>query len=480
MNNETAQYYKDLMVEKSANRDKLKKAISVAEKFIKKHKLIIVGGQSIDYALRIKNHTGIYKDSSIPDLDVVSCKHHYYAYNLALNLSQSNITGISVINALHPSTMKVRVDFQDVMDITYVPEKIEECMPTLWYKGYHIIHPHYQYIDQHRSLSYPYENSPYENILNRLEKDITRYELLYKYYPMRILYTIGTTVNLKDYMIPKAVFLDQCINGFMALSYWVMEAKKMGFKTDTDIGKCDFKKLLKNGDMGDNIHVQIPNDINGITIYSDNMEDLYKKITGIDTDNAISPYISDSKTTIFFERFLDKLPRKIIIDNIYELFDNNQMITAHKASDRIYISNIQHIMTYILVNYIILTKMSNTKKSYAYYAGYMLCRSILEWASGEYKNNENNEDKLEQIMRFLPTTEYYGIKNINDSYVVANYKFEQKNDPSNMDQKDSYSQPKHMYDKDLFNKKSIPKYFDFDIKDSEIYNVSGNTVQKFY
>jgi hypothetical protein len=479
MDDKTEKYYKDLTVKKSPNFDKLMKSLDIAQRFIKHNKLILVGGQSIDYALRVKNHPGIYTDDAIPDLDIVTHRHYQNAYNLAIQLHKAGITGISVINAFHPSTMKVRVDFQDVMDITYIPKHVEECIPTLWYRGYHIIHPHYQYIDQHRSLSYPYENAPYETILNRPAKDIKRYELLYEYYPMRILYTSGTSVNLQTTSVPKRVFFDQCISGFVALSYWIKEAKNLGFQTDINFGKCDFKSIINTKDQDSNISIQIPNDVNGITLYSDDMESLYTKLMGTGLQ---SPYVTETKNKIFFARFLDKLPRKVIIDNQYELIDNNQRIAAHSISDRVHVANIQAIMMYILINYIILTRMSNSKKSYAYYAGYVVCRDILKWASNEYKlsETEGDESRLKQIMKFLPTSEYYGSRNQNDAYTVSDYKFRQKSDTSKTDESNPYTQPKHVYDKDLVNKDRMPKYFDFDVGKSDVFDIGGNIVSSFY
>ena len=135
---------------------------------------------SIDFALKLKQHDGIYKDDILPDYDFYSHQHFKDAYDLAQWLNRLGFKNISVINAMHPSTMKVRINFITIADITYIPKVILDNIPFLKYKGFHIVHPHYQMIDQHRSLSYPYENAPRETIMNRMKKDMKRYDLLYE------------------------------------------------------------------------------------------------------------------------------------------------------------------------------------------------------------------------------------------------------------------------------------------------------------
>ena len=40
-------------------------------------------------------------------------------------------------------------------------------------------------IDQHRALSLPYENPPWEVVMHRWKKDAKRYDLLYSIYPLK-------------------------------------------------------------------------------------------------------------------------------------------------------------------------------------------------------------------------------------------------------------------------------------------------------
>jgi hypothetical protein len=123
---------------------------------------------------------------------------------------------------MHPTTMRVRVDFIEVADITYMPASILESIPTLQYRGIRFVHPHFQFIDQHRALSTLYENPPRETINNRFTKDIKRYDMLYEHYPLRLINVKNEQVTLgRRCRAPLATFRDTAIGGFAALAYWL-------------------------------------------------------------------------------------------------------------------------------------------------------------------------------------------------------------------------------------------------------------------
>ena len=159
-------------------------ALGLVKKYIVKHKLLIVGGMAIDFALRLKG-TKLYEDDVLPDYDFYSPNYNTDAYHIAEKLKKAGLENISVINANHVSTMRVRVNYTVVADVTYMPKSIYDHLPFIVYRDIRIIHPHYQMIDQHRALSYPYENPPWEVITHRWKKDATRYDMLYEYYPLK-------------------------------------------------------------------------------------------------------------------------------------------------------------------------------------------------------------------------------------------------------------------------------------------------------
>ena len=486
MDDALIKYYEDLAVRKSDDFDSIVRALELAEKFILHNKKILVGGQAIDYALKSKGEKGIYDETALKDLDIITDTHFQDAYAFATILVRHGFTGISVINAMHPSTMKVRVNFKEIIDITYIPTNILKNIPTIWHKGFQIVHPHFQYIDQHRSLTYPYENAPRETILQRPRKDMTRYDLLYAHYPLRLLFIKNTTLELTERKIPLDILSNQCISGFFALNYWIHEAKKLGFQTNINLGESNLDSFSKESQ---DVTFHIPVDSYGLTIFSDDIHG-FNKILETYKDNKEYNLDGDKK---FYARFLDKFPRKFVSTSlntsintsIIEVFDNSHQIAAHKLvisnNNTVHIANLQSIMMYLLTNYILLMKIENVRRSYSFYMGYLVCRDIIEWASAEYylNNTTKTSDRKSNIARFLPTAEIYGKENLSDAYIVSKFNFDKKNKTIDSDQKNMYDQPKHVYDRDLIYKKVPKKYYDFDVSTSEIFNFDGTAIPDF-
>lgn len=493
-------FYNDLTIKKSNDYDFIWKALNITKWFILKNKRIIVGGTSIDYALKSKKVQGIYFDDALPDYDIISDTHWQDAYQLAVLLKRAGITGISVINALHPSTMKVRVNFKEIMDVTYIPTNIINSIPTIWFRGLQCIHPHYQFIDQHRALSYPYENAPRETIKSRPEKDMVRYDILYTQFNIRMLYIKNTNPSIISSTIPLDLLDNQCITGFVALNYWVQEAELYGFKTTfgvgalqnvvTKLGTTNLKEMIKQDAFDSptgkkkklNVEYTIPSDTYGISIYSNNINEYYplvKEYLGIDG--------------IWYEKFLDKLPRKIVFGDKLRVYNNDNKITAHNistelgSSKKIYVANLQHIMMYLLVHYIIIMKMDNTPRHYSFYAGYLICRDLIEFAANcTLKESEKESEKVhqqnsERMQKFakllLPTAEIYGNRVESESIIVQQYNFDLRNKTKNIPLGD-YTQPKNVYDRDLKYGKIPKSYTHFNVKDSKIFDMDGLPIKK--
>jgi hypothetical protein len=173
--------YETLLFENDFQKDIIENCLSIVKKFILDRQRILVGGMAIDFALRLKGNK-LYNDNKLPDYDFWSPEFHKDAYDLSDILSKK-YDKVSAINAQHISTMRVRVNFVVVADITYCPLNLYNATKTLSYNGIRFIHPHYQMIDQHRALSLPYENPPRETIIGkRWKNDIERFDMLYKYY----------------------------------------------------------------------------------------------------------------------------------------------------------------------------------------------------------------------------------------------------------------------------------------------------------
>ena len=175
-------YFERLRFEKSPNNEIILSAMEVVKKFIIKNKLILYGGMAMDLALRLKNQS-IYPDDEIPDYDFMSPTHHIHAYKLADILVSKGFTDVHVINAIHITTMKIRVMGEWVADISYIPDCIYKNIETLNYKGLNVTHPYHSVMDQASALSRPFDESPREVIFARWEKDNTRMKLILDTYP---------------------------------------------------------------------------------------------------------------------------------------------------------------------------------------------------------------------------------------------------------------------------------------------------------
>jgi hypothetical protein len=268
------------------------KALNIVEKFIIDRNLVLVGGMAIDMALR-KKGKHIYEDDAVPDYDFLSPEFHKDAYDLSKILVSQGFPEISVINARHPSTMRVRVNFISVADITYYPKNIYDMVPTLQYGKMRIIHPSFQYIDQHRSLSFPFEDPPLETIMQRWKKDTKRYDLLYNEYPLNINTTghIQNEFELRSepFKFKTRILLDQCIGGFPAIIFWIQKAlnspngdefkSKPGYKQFLNVYNVKLQVLTE-----DEINIQMP--INTFfTVLSDNLWALLPKLPVVKKEN---------------------------------------------------------------------------------------------------------------------------------------------------------------------------------------------------
>lgn len=154
--------------------------------YLVKSKRILYGGTAIDFALRLKGDKE-YPDEGliVADLDFYSPTPVEDAVELCDWFFSNGYKDARVINARHIGSMKVDIgDNHFIADISYCPPELYKRLPTLTFENMRIIHPIYQYIDMHTSLSTPFANPPSEVIFERWKKDIKRFNKLYKYYPV--------------------------------------------------------------------------------------------------------------------------------------------------------------------------------------------------------------------------------------------------------------------------------------------------------
>lgn len=164
------------------NNKELKEALKFVQQYIIKTNSILVGGMALDSALQLKGSRIYDPATTIPDYDFFHYDSVNNAYNLVELLTKRGFTNVDVVRAVHTTTMRVRVNWVVVADMTYIPKELFDKISTLEFKGMRIIHPAYTMMDQLDSLSRPYINPPMEVASHRWSKDLKRLALINKYY----------------------------------------------------------------------------------------------------------------------------------------------------------------------------------------------------------------------------------------------------------------------------------------------------------
>jgi hypothetical protein len=159
------------------------KALEVVRQFIVDRRLVLYGGLAVDYALRLKG-ARIYADDERPDFDVYSADSVGDAYALADLLKARGFRNVSAISGIHVQTMRVRTDFLQVADISYAPPVVFAALPVVMYRDMRVLHPDYQRQDMHLAFCFPFNDPPREDVFHRWRKDLARFALLAKHYPI--------------------------------------------------------------------------------------------------------------------------------------------------------------------------------------------------------------------------------------------------------------------------------------------------------
>jgi hypothetical protein len=169
---------------KSADIEIWRRALEHVEAFLAERRLPIYGGLAIDIALKLAGHQGLYGDGALPDYDVYSPDAARDAYALADRLSAARLPDVGALPAIHATTMRVKVDFIFVADITYVPAEILADLPTVQYRGMQVVHPNWQRLDLHLALSFPFTDQPRPPVEHRWARDVERFNRLDAAYPI--------------------------------------------------------------------------------------------------------------------------------------------------------------------------------------------------------------------------------------------------------------------------------------------------------
>lgn len=514
-----------IIYKKHYDYDTLNKVFEIVQDFLIRKNRILVGGMAMDFALREKG-SRIYEDDKMPDYDCISPDPVGDAYELSqilCNKLSDSSTKVSAISALHITTMKVRYNFEEAADITYSPIPIEDT-PHLNIsikngKKIKVIHPHFQLLDMHKSLSYPFMNPPREVIFNRWEKDLKRFEILFEHYPVTTELSKAKVTNhttlLKNIDMSK-----QCLLGppaFAALVRSILDVvdvidpklsdkiskelqlpinHKGGKSLNISKNKKENNKQINNKTInnkesnkktigkqssrhddlfsydGESIKY-FSYDLSENVIISNNIVELRENIL-----KQLNPTKRKTYTVKHFNPILDNrqqttvmtsnhLPHFILYDNQNRLVSSNEI--QFIGSKKIIIANAQRQLAYFLERFLYeKTKILRNKYSFYYTKILYLCNTITELLDN-FKENDLMK------LPIFPSIQMYGEKNNDESYLNFRETFVEK--ISGVE--GSVNRPKNMYpvkDKNC-ELKEIPKDKQFTYDKSDFFSIDGKEIK---
>ena len=325
-------------------------AINIVKNYIIENKLLIVGGTAIDYALRLKNDKIYNEEYQIPDFDIISPNNVDHANKIGLILCNANFNNISIIPAIHNTTVRVQLLGYTVFDSTFMPNKLYNKIPKIKYKNFQIIDPLFQKINQYMSMSFLFRNNGINyNISDRLIKDYDRFSKIDNYYNF---YNIINLDNVKKINLIK-VKLNLPKNNIINIDLYEKN------KIIDDIDNLNKINRLNN-DNNLYTNIQANYCFHGILSYNiiyqnyinllDNLKSIIKfnneDLTFIDEKSnyiLIKPNITINNNNIEFE-LLDKLPIVFINNNDKVDFIYKELSSINKLSKFKKYSNIIDII----------------------------------------------------------------------------------------------------------------------------------------
>lgn len=350
-------------------RDQTDFALGLVADYVKLHKLILTGGMAIDMALRSRG-SNLYADDVLPDYDFFSSVFHKDAYDIAKILKKNGLPDVSVTNARHTSTLRVRIAGIVVADVTYLPLNVLKKIPTFMYQSFVCVHPHYQMIDQHLALCRPFTDPPMEAIFGRWKKDLTRNELLVIQFPI----PNPEPSSWISRPIEILKIEDLLLTGYGALSIWQEKAMALGYKP---------KVLFPYRKTPDSYIFEMPEN-SVVSFYSVD----YKKVADRWPDKVKSWYYP----------FTDKLPAKW--RSSVEVFDcSHDLISCYRPffTSNLLIANLNALMVYFMVHAI--------QYDSSHFTAAFETREIIHWGIVNMQTD------------FLPSVTVYGNLNLSHAAV---------------------------------------------------------------
>ena len=295
--------YESILARREINFDMEKKALDTVKKFLIRKKLVLYGGMAMDMAFRLKG-SRLYDptDNKLEDYDFYSPDPINDAYELADILHKEGFLEVNAINALHVTTMRVRLGTKAVADISYIPPNIFKVIPTLKFKDsnheedtYIIINPLFQRIDLHESLTEPVRDAPTEVYFNRFAKDIKRFKMLDELYPINeYLPKKSPKIELVDVIIPNLsdVLWVGCISyaiHYKQLFDLIGSSSKIHKKFQSEFDNILELSITQLDQDSKDLYVQTPKST-PLSLYADDFPTVLKELGEQYSKSSISYY----------------------------------------------------------------------------------------------------------------------------------------------------------------------------------------------
>jgi hypothetical protein len=173
----------------------------IIEKFIKEKGLIIYGGLAMNKFLPEDKKIYINEEDILTDYDVWSPEPKKDAVILANTLFENGFDTVVVKNGVGQGVFKIFNNFQQAMDLQYIPHKILELIPTEKFDGLKYSTPLHARINAYHSLTNP------RHATYRWKKDLERLELLEEEFP----YPKPTQCKMTDIQKPEYMKLQEIV-----------------------------------------------------------------------------------------------------------------------------------------------------------------------------------------------------------------------------------------------------------------------------
>lgn len=431
-----------LQLEYYINKNQIKESLKIVHNYIQKNNLILVGGEASNYALKTKG-SQIYDEYSVADYDCISPNFYEHAKRIGEILCKKEFSDVNIINAIHNTTVRVKVSNYTVFDSTYCPQNVYNNLETIKYLGLNIIHPNYQKIDQYNSLSYLFDQTGItQNIYHRMKKDIERNEILVKYFP------ITSNIkpdNLIDIEIPLDLIIadkfkifktskenidssyvesidDICCHGFLAYSIYYQGIYDIYLNNKHNLNKKEIQKINNLFDKCVNTSFKIDKKK---CIYNLPTDEYTTFINGTNNIENIKYNIKKNYNISKIETF-NKLLEVQPITQIYytdkinfQIFDTTGRLLScnlFKFNDNdIIVSNYNYLLSYFLSQYYYY------ERNDYYLTYYLSVINIIKIAQILFTNNINDE----LLNNYNYSISTYGNYNYNESfyYFINNFNY---------------------------------------------------------